>query len=171
MDMMAGMAKTGFKPYFAVYSTFLQRAFDQAFQEVALQGHPVKLCLDRAGCVGGDGAVHQGFCDISLLAVLPQAALVAPIDESSLRECMLFMNDYDEGLSAIRYPRDNVSMLAEERFGAAPPFRLGEARPLIQHENPSVAVLAYGTSAIHAIEAADELSEQYRTEVYDARFA
>jgi 1-deoxy-D-xylulose-5-phosphate synthase len=171
MDMMAGMAKTGFKPYFAVYSTFLQRAFDQAFQEVALQGHPVKLCLDRAGCVGGDGAVHQGFCDISLLAVLPQAALVAPIDESSLRECMFFMNDYDEGLSAVRYPRDNVSMLAEERFGAAPPFRLGEARPLIQHENPSVAVLAYGTSAIHAIEAADELSEQYRTEVYDARFA
>merc|ERR1711965_1244739 len=84
---------------------------------------------------------------------------------------MLFMNDYDEGLSAVRYPRDNVSMLAEERFGPAPPFRLGEARPLIQHDDPSVAVLAYGTSAIHAIQAADELSEQYQTEVYDARFA
>ena len=121
--------------------------------------------------MGGDGAVHQGFCDIALLAVLPQAALVAPIDESSLRECMLFMNDYDEGLSAVRYPRDNVSLLAEERFGPAPAFQLGKARPLIQHENPNVAVLAYGTCAIQAIQAADELSDQYRTEVYDARFA
>ncbi|MEK6703719.1 MAG: 1-deoxy-D-xylulose-5-phosphate synthase, partial [Planctomycetota bacterium] len=63
MDMLAGLAKTGFKPFFAVYSTFLQRAFDQAFQEVALQGLAVRLCLDRAGLVGGDGAVHHGFCD------------------------------------------------------------------------------------------------------------
>lgn len=84
LDMMAGLAKTGFKPFFAVYSTFLQRAFDQAFQESALQGLPVRLCLDRAGLVGGDGAVHHGFCDISLLRTLPDAALLAPIDEASL---------------------------------------------------------------------------------------
>ncbi|MDG2094089.1 MAG: 1-deoxy-D-xylulose-5-phosphate synthase, partial [Phycisphaerales bacterium] len=99
MDMMAGMAKTGLKPFFAVYSTFLQRAFDQAFQEVSLQGLPVRLCLDRAGLVGGDGAVHHGFCDVSLLRVLPDAALIAPIDEASLKACLEFMRNYDTGLS------------------------------------------------------------------------
>lgn len=171
MDMMAGLAKTGFKPFFAVYSTFLQRAFDQAFQEVALQGHAVRLCLDRAGCVGGDGAVHQGFCDIALLSVLPQAALLAPCDESSLRQGLAFMRDYEEGISAIRYPRDNVSMLVEERFGAAPPFEHGKARDLVRHDQPDVAVLAYGTTVIDAIIASDQLAGDYSVEVYDARFA
>ncbi|MDP6541461.1 MAG: 1-deoxy-D-xylulose-5-phosphate synthase, partial [Phycisphaerales bacterium] len=98
-DMLAGMAKTGFKPFFAVYSTFLQRAFDQAFQEAALQGLPVRLCIDRAGVVGGDGAVHHGFCDIALLRVLPNSALMAAIDEPSLRESLAFMSDYESGLS------------------------------------------------------------------------
>ena len=112
MDMMAGLAKTGWKPFFAVYSTFLQRAFDQAFQEVALQGLPVRLCLDRAGLVGGDGAVHHGFCDISILAPLPDAAICAAMDEPSLIAALEFMAGYDTGLSAVRYPRDNVS----ERF-------------------------------------------------------
>ena len=171
MDMMAGLAKTGFKPFFAVYSTFLQRAFDQAFQEVALQGHAVRLCLDRAGCVGGDGAVHQGFCDIALLSVLPQAALLAPCDESSLKQGLAFMRGYEEGISAIRYPRDNVSTLVEERFGTAPPFEHGRARDLIRHDRPDVAVLAYGTSVIDAIIASEELAEDYSVEVYDARFA
>ena len=171
MDMMAGLAKTGFKPFFAVYSTFLQRAFDQAFQEVALQGHAVRLCLDRAGCVGGDGAVHQGFCDIALLSILPQAALLAPCDESSLKQGLAFMRDYDEGISAIRYPRDNVSTLVEERFGTAPPFEHGKARDLVRHDRPDVAVLAYGTSVIDAINASDQLAEDYSVEVYDARFA
>ena len=171
MDMMAGMAKTGLKPFFAVYSTFLQRAFDQAFQEVALQGHAVRICLDRAGCVGGDGAVHQGFCDISLLAVLPQAALVAPIDESSLKACLAFMNEYTEGLSAVRYPRDNVSDLIQDRFGTAPHFELGKSRPLIQHDQPDVAVISYGTCGINAIEAADQLAEECAVDVHDGRFA
>ena len=171
MDMMAGLAKTGLKPFFAVYSTFLQRAFDQAFQEVALQGHAVRLCLDRAGCVGGDGAVHQGFCDISLLAVLPHAALIAPIDESSLKACLAFMNDYSEGLSAVRYPRDNVSELVDERFGSSPPFELGKSRPLIQHDQPDVAVISYGTCGINAIEAADLLAEECTVDVHDGRFA
>ena len=171
MDMMAGLAKTGLKPFFAVYSTFLQRAFDQAFQEVALQGHAVRICLDRAGCVGGDGAVHQGFCDISLLAVLPQAALVAPIDESSLKACLAFMNEYTEGLSAVRYPRDNVSDLIQDRFGTAPHFELGKSRPLIQHDQPDVAVISYGTCGINAIEAADQLAEECAVDVHDGRFA
>jgi len=171
MDMMAGLAKTGHKPFFAVYSTFLQRAFDQVFQEVALQGLAVRLCLDRAGCVGGDGAVHQGFCDITMLSVFPGACLVAALDESSLRSGLDFLAGYEDGVSAIRYPRDNVSDLAEQRFGPAPPFELGRARPLVTNEKPDVAILAYGTCGIDAIEAADLLNGDYTVDLYDARFA
>ncbi|RMD60224.1 MAG: 1-deoxy-D-xylulose-5-phosphate synthase, partial [Planctomycetota bacterium] len=159
MDMMAGLARTGFKPFLAVYSTFLQRAFDQAFQEVALQGLPVRLCLDRAGLVGGDGAVHHGFCDVALLRTLPDAALLAAIDEPSLIAALEFMRGYDEGLSAVRYPRDNVST----RFAdvPCPPFALGKARLLLGSPDEADAViLAYGAPAIDACAAAERLGEQ-----------
>ena len=170
LDMMAGMAKTGHKPFFAVYSTFVQRAFDQAFQEASLQGLPVRLCLDRAGLVGGDGAVHQGFCDVSILRTLPDAALLAVADESSLRAGLEFMRTYETGLSAVRYPRDNVSdRLAA--FGECPAFVLGKARALVTHEAPDVAVLAYGVMAINALDAVDLVGEDVRVDVYDARFA
>lgn len=169
MDMMAGLARTGFKPFFAVYSTFLQRAFDQAFQEVSLQGLPVRLCLDRAGLVGGDGAVHHGFCDISLLRTLPGAAILAAIDEPSLKASLEFMRQYGDGLSAVRYPRDNVSPRLAER--ECPAFELGKARLLRNAENPDVAVLAFGTLALSALDAAESLSGEYRVAVYDARFA
>ncbi|MFZ4643559.1 MAG: 1-deoxy-D-xylulose-5-phosphate synthase [Phycisphaerales bacterium] len=168
-DMMAGLAKTGWKPFFAVYSTFLQRAFDQAFQEAALQGLPVRLCLDRAGLVGGDGAVHHGFCDIALLSVLPKACIMAAMDESSLRACVNFMNDYSEGISSVRYPRDNVS----PRFESVPcpPFELGKARQLVGHKNPDAAILTFGVCAIDAAEALDKLDGEYAVELYDGRFA
>jgi 1-deoxy-D-xylulose-5-phosphate synthase len=170
LDMMAGLAKTGWKPFFAVYSTFLQRAFDQCFQEASLQGLPVRLCLDRAGFVGGDGAVHHGFCDIALLATLPNACLMAAMDEASLRASVEFMANFEDGLSAVRYPRDSVSgMFAGE---ACPPFALGKARALVKHTDPQVAFLGYGTSAIDAAEAAKELAaEGMHADVYDARFA
>ncbi len=171
MDMMAGLAKTGLKPFFAVYSTFLQRAFDQAFQEAALQGLPVRLCLDRAGLVGGDGAVHHGFCDVALLRVLPDAALTAAIDEPSLKAALEFMRGYDAGLSAVRYPRD---LVADRLLGeVCPPFELGKARLLTPEAEgaPDVAVLAFGTPAITALECADSLAAEYRVAVYDARFA
>ena len=170
MDMMAGLAKTGFKPFFAVYATFLQRAFDQVFQEVALQGLPVRLCLDRAGLVGGDGAVHHGFCDIALLRSFPDAALTAAIDEPSLRAALEFMRSYDAGLSAVRYPRDNVSA----RFAKTPcpPFTLGEARPLIAPKGtPDAAVLAFGVPAITAADAIDKIGDDLAVALYDARFA
>jgi 1-deoxy-D-xylulose-5-phosphate synthase len=176
---MAGLAKTGFKPFLAVYSTFMQRAFDQAFQEAALQGLPVRLCLDRAGLVGGDGAVHHGFCDVSLLRTLPKAAIMAAMDEPSLVASLEFMRHYETGLSSVRYPRDNVS----DRFlgMSCPPFELGKARcltPGFEHlesdiaaPTPDVAVLAFGTCAITACEAAAELARELRVAVWDARFA
>jgi 1-deoxy-D-xylulose-5-phosphate synthase len=169
MDMMAGMAKTGLKPFFAVYSTFLQRAFDQAFQEVALQGLAVRLCLDRAGFVGGDGAVHHGFCDISLLAPLPKAAITAAMDEPSLLAALDFMAGYDAGLSAVRYPRDNVSDLFADQ--PCPPFELGKARALVTEADPDVAILGFGVMALTGMDVKAELGDEYSTSVYDARFA
>lgn len=173
LDMMAGMAKTGLKPFFAVYSTFLQRAFDQAFQESALQGLPVRLCLDRAGLVGGDGAVHHGFCDVAILRTLPDAVLTAAIDESSLLAAMEFMRTWDGGLSSVRYPREDV----DSRFGDAPAFEIGKARLLtpefdhLEDNRPDVAVLAFGTPAIQAADAIALLGDEYKVALYDARFA
>jgi 1-deoxy-D-xylulose-5-phosphate synthase len=166
LGMLAGMAKTGCIPFFAVYSTFLQRAFDQAFQEVTLQGLPVRLCLDRAGVVGGDGPVHHGFCDIAILRVLPDTVLMAAIDEESLKAAMTFMSSYDEGLSAVRYPRDTVQQLDLD----CPPFALGESHQLRCCDDPRLAILGYGTTALAAIEAADRVDPNV-IEVYDARFA
>ncbi len=173
LDMLAGMSKTGLRPFFAVYSTFLQRAFDQAFQEVALQGLAVRLCLDRAGLVGGDGAVHHGFCDVSILRALPDAVLMAVIDESSLTQCLEFMRTWDSSLSSVRYPRDSVS----DVFGDAPPYELGKARLLtpehtdLDTNRPDVAVLSFGTPAINAREAIESLGTEYNVAHYDARFA
>ena len=169
MDMMAGLAKTGWKPFFAVYSTFLQRAFDQAFQEVSLQGLSVRLLLDRAGLVGGDGAVHHGFCDVSLLRTLPDAAILAALDEPSLVAAMAWMAEHEGGLSALRYPRDSVS----GRFAGenCPPFELGKARPLIEAERPDLAVLSFGTMGILAADAIETLAGEYQISLYDARFA
>ncbi len=175
LDMMAGLAKTGQKPFFAVYSTFLQRAFDQAFQEVSLQGLAVRLLLDRAGLVGGDGAVHHGFCDISLLRTLPDAAIMAAIDEPSLRAALEFMRTYDTGLSSLRYPRDVVSPRFAQQ--ACPPFVLGKARCLTPEfdiragKKPDIAVLAFGTPALDAITAAESIGASLKVAVYDARFA
>lgn len=180
LDMMAGLAKTGWKPFFAVYATFLQRAFDQCFQEVSLQGLAVRLCLDRAGFVGGDGAVHHGFCDTAILRVLPKAAITAAIDEPSMKAALEFMRNYEVGLSSCRWPRDNVA----ERLAAlpCPPFVLGKARCLTPQFDlggpgnngegvPQVAVLAFGTPAIDALTAADRFAGELRVAVYDARFA
>jgi 1-deoxy-D-xylulose-5-phosphate synthase len=177
MDMMSGLARSGMKPFFAVYSTFLQRAFDQAFQEVSLQGLPVRLCLDRAGLVGGDGAVHHGFCDVSILRALPGSVLMAAIDEPSLVEAMEFMRAYEDGLSAVRYPRDAVT----DRFGGipCPAFEMGRARMLRaggEGTDPLVdpidcAVLAFGTVAVASVEAAERLEASASVAVFDARFA
>lgn len=174
LDMMAGLAKTGFKPFLAVYCTFLQRAFDQAFQESSLQGLPVRLLLDRAGLVGGDGAVHHGFCDVSLLRTLPGAAIMAAMDEPSLKAAMEFMRTFETGLSSVRYPRDTVST----RFTSSPcpPFVLGKARCLTPDRDVTAghhvdaAILAFGTPVLDAMTAI-EMNGSRSVAVYDARFA
>ena len=168
-DMMAGMAKTGLRPFFAVYATFLQRAFDQCFQEASLQGLPLRLCLDRAGLVGGDGAVHHGFCDVSILRTLPGAVLMAAIDEPSLRSSLEFMRTWDDGLTAVRYPRDDVNSMLSD--APCSPFALGKAVCLRPKAGANVVVLAYGVPAMGALEAANRLDSELGVEVWDARFA
>ncbi len=173
MDMCAGLAKSGLKPFFAVYSTFVQRAMDQVFQEVALQGLPVRICLDRAGYVGGDGAVHHGFMDIPLFAPLPGVVMLAASDEPNLRAGLEFMRNYDQGCSVIRYPRDNVA--GEPLQEEAPPFELGKAnlvKPAKGSTDGDLAILAYGVMVYEAAAAMRELDQQgYNVALYDARFA
>jgi 1-deoxy-D-xylulose-5-phosphate synthase len=113
--------------------------------------------------------VHHGFCDIALLATLPKAALMAAMDEPSLKAALEFMRNYDAGLSSLRYPRDAVSPLFASQ--PCPPFELGKARALLTHERPDVAVLGFGVMAIEAMDAVKQLDGEYRVNVYDARFA
>src|SRR3954469_15986491 len=105
--MAAGMCKAGMRPFAAIYSTFIQRAFDQVWQEVALNKLPVVFCMDRAGYVGDDGAVHHGFMDQAFLRPLPGIVLMAPSDEAELNRCVRLALTLDTA-GAIRYPRDNV---------------------------------------------------------------
>ncbi len=173
MDMCAGIAKTGQKPFFAVYSTFSQRALDQAFQEVALQGLPVRVCMDRAGLVGGDGAVHHGFMDISIFRPLPGAVLLAACDEPTLNASLRFMKDYDAGPSFLRYPRDSVAKTPFQSDTDCPPFQLGKANLVIApKDKPDLVVLAYGMPVYHAAQAIESLRGEGRDiALYDARFA
>jgi 1-deoxy-D-xylulose-5-phosphate synthase len=168
VDMCAGMAKVGLKPFATIYSTFLQRGFDQVFQEVALQGLPVRFCMDRAGLVGGDGAVHHGFLDVAFLRSFPKMVLMAAIDEPTLEAALEFMRGHDDGPSAVRYPRDTVPEAGEQR--ETPPFVLGKAHLLAPGDD--LAILAYGFPANHALEARERLAQEgIEAAVYDARFA
>jgi 1-deoxy-D-xylulose-5-phosphate synthase len=173
--MAAGMAKTGLRPFAAIYSTFMQRAFDQVWQEVALNHLPVVFCMDRAGFVGDDGAVHHGFMDQAFLRPLPGMVLMAPSDEAelgrALRLCLAL-----ETVSGIRYPRDNVPAQNYEttideslRAQAAQEWQLGRSRVL--REGGDATLIVYGALAANAMTAAEELAaDGIHVEVIDARF-
>jgi len=165
--MAAGLARAGRRPVVAVYSTFLQRAFDQVFEEFALQKLPAVFCLDRAGLVGSDGAVHHGFADIAYLRVLPGVVLMAPADAPELAAALDFALTLDAP-AAIRYPRDEVP---DDLPGECPPFELGKAR--VVREGDDAAFLCYGAMTEHALAAAELLREQdgLHVAVINARFA
>jgi len=165
--MSAGLAKGGLRPVVAIYSTFLQRAMDQVFQEIALQKLPVVLCMDRAGLVGADGAVHHGFMDIAYLRPMPGMVLMAPADAAELRAALEFALSGD-GPAAIRYPRDLVPV---DLPGECPPFELGRARVVRAGDDGTF--LCYGTVVEPALAAADLLREREGIEVgvVNARFA
>ncbi len=165
VDVAAGMAKAGLRPLACIYSTFLQRAFDQIFQEVVLQGLPVGFCLDRAGLVGGDGAVHHGYLDILYLRGFQGMVLMAPADEPELEQALRFGLKLDRSW-AIRYPRDTIP----DPLGDAPPFLLGKSRLL--RDGSDATILAYGSMVTPALEAAQHLeTEGLSICVVNARFA
>jgi len=165
--MAAGLARGGLRPVVAIYSTFLQRAMDQVFQEISLQKLPVVLCMDRAGLVGSDGAVHHGFMDIAYLRPLPGMVLMAPADAAELRAALQFALSGDFP-AAIRYPRDVVP---PELPGKCPPFELGRAR--VTRAGDDGTLLCYGTAVEPAMAAADILHNEQGIEVavVNARFA
>jgi 1-deoxy-D-xylulose-5-phosphate synthase len=173
--MAAGMAKTGMRPFAAIYSTFMQRAFDQAWQEVALNHLPVCFCMDRAGFVGDDGAVHHGFMDIAFLRPMPGMILMAPSDEAELNRAVRLAASLDT-VSAMRYPRDNVPDRNFEqciepalRKAAGQEWRVGESRTL--RNGSDATIIVYGALAISAMAAAEELAgEGISVRVVDARF-
>jgi 1-deoxy-D-xylulose-5-phosphate synthase len=168
VDIAAGMCKAGLRPVVAIYSTFLQRAFDQVFQEVVLQGLPVIFCLDRAGLVGGDGPVHHGFADIAYLRVLQNMVLMAPGDGEELAAALRLALKLD-GPCAIRYPRDSTPepLLSPGQY---PEFELGRSLPL--RPGVDATILAYGSTCREALDAAELLSvDGTEVSVINARFA
>lgn len=165
--MAAGIAKGGYRPIVAIYSTFMQRAFDQMFEEAALQKLPILVCMDRAGLVGSDGAVHHGFSDIAYLRPLPGMVLMAPADQAELGAAMDLALSLDQP-SAIRYPRD---LVPENLPGVCDPFEPGKARICLPGEDGTF--LAYGTLTEQALEAAEILraKDGLSIGVVNARFA
>ena len=164
----AGLAADGMKPFAAIYSTFLQRAYDQIVHDVAIQSLPVRFALARAGLVGADGQTHAGASDIAYLGCLPGFVLMAAADEAELVHMVRTAVAIDDRPCAFRYPRG-------EGFGVTMPER-GEVLPLgkgrIVREGTSIAILSYGARLQEALEAADELAARgLSTTVADARFA
>jgi 1-deoxy-D-xylulose-5-phosphate synthase len=163
----AGLATEGMKPVAAIYSTFLQRAFDQVVHDVCVQNLDVTFALDRAGLVGADGATHQGFYDVAYLRALPNMIVMAPKDENELRHMLRTAIEHD-GPAAVRYPRGNGFGVALDPDLKAVP--IGEAELL--RDGDQVAVLALGTLAHVALEAAHALAaDGISVAVLNARFA
>ena len=164
----AGLATEGYKPFVAIYSTFLQRAYDQIVHDVAIQGLPVRFPIDRAGLVGADGPTHAGSFDTAFLATLPGFVVMAASDEAELRHMVRTAAEYDEGPISFRYPRgDGVGVDMPERGSF---LEIGKGR--IVKEGTRVAFLSFGTRLQECLLAAAELDASgLSTTVADARFA
>ncbi len=164
----AGMATEGMKPFCAIYSTFLQRAYDQIVHDVALQSLPVRFAMDRAGFVGADGATHAGSFDLAYLGCLPNMVIMAPSDEAELVHVVATAASIGDRPSAFRYPRGEGTGIALPTRGEI--LTLGKGRVL--REGTNIAILSLGTRLADALKAADELAARgFPTTVADARFA
>ncbi|XHB98579.1 1-deoxy-D-xylulose-5-phosphate synthase [Nitratireductor sp. ac15] len=164
----AGLATEGLRPFAAIYSTFLQRGYDQVVHDVALQNLPVRFAIDRAGFVGADGPTHCGAFDITYLASLPNFVVMAAADEAELRHMVRTAVEHDQGPIAFRYPRGNgVGVEMPERGEV---LELGRGR--VMREGSKVALLSFGSRLEDCLKAADELDAAgLSTTVADARFA
>ncbi|HEY9851901.1 MAG TPA: 1-deoxy-D-xylulose-5-phosphate synthase [Leptolyngbyaceae cyanobacterium] len=168
VTLAAGLACEGMRPVVAIYSTFLQRAFDQIIHDVCIQKLPVFFCMDRAGIVGADGPTHQGMYDISYLRCIPNMVLMAPKDEAELQQMLVTGIEYTDGAIAMRYPRGNGYgvPLMEEGWEALP---IGKAE--ILRSGDDVLLLGYGSMVYPAMQTAEILSEHgIEATVINARF-
>ncbi|MFO0476422.1 MAG: 1-deoxy-D-xylulose-5-phosphate synthase [Alphaproteobacteria bacterium] len=163
----AGLATEGMKPFAVIYSTFLQRGYDQVVHDVAIQGLPVRFAMDRAGLVGADGATHAGSFDTTYLASLPGFVVMAPSDELELRNMVATQVMIDDRPSSVRYPRGEGVGIELPAKGT--PLEIGKGR--IVREGSKVAILSFGTRLAEALKAADDLAARgLPTTVADARF-
>ena len=164
----AGLAAQGMRPFCAIYSTFLQRAFDQVVHDVAIQNLPVRFAIDRAGLVGADGATHAGSFDITYLATLPNFVVMAPADEAELVHMTYTAAEHDQGPIAFRYPRGSGTGVALPET----PERLPIGKGRIVRQGSKIALLSLGTRLAEALKAADQLDARgLPTTVADLRFA
>jgi len=164
----AGLAADGMKPYCALYSTFLQRGYDQVVHDVAIQKLPVRFAIDRAGLVGADGCTHAGSFDVGYLGALPGMVVMAAADEAELCHMVATANQIDDRPSAFRYPRGNGTGVDLPEIAEV--LEIGKGR--IVREGASIAILSLGTRLDEALKAADELAAKgFPATVADARFA
>ncbi|MHA1568109.1 MAG: 1-deoxy-D-xylulose-5-phosphate synthase [Alphaproteobacteria bacterium] len=164
----AGLACEGYRPFAVIYSTFLQRAYDQVVHDVAIQRLPVRFALDRAGLVGADGPTHAGTFDIAYLGCLPDIVLMAAADEAELKHMVATAALIDDRPSALRYPRGEAAGVELPARGM--PLEIGKGRVL--REGNAVALLSFGTRLGECLKAADELAGHgFTATVADARFA
>jgi 1-deoxy-D-xylulose-5-phosphate synthase len=164
----AGLAAQGMRPFCAIYSTFLQRAYDQVVHDVCIQNLPVRFAIDRAGLVGADGSTHAGSFDVTYLATLPNMVVMAAADEAELVHMTYTAALHDSGPIAFRYPRGNGTGVALPEV----PQRLEIGKGRVVREGKSVAILSLGTRLAEALKAADTLDAKgLSTTVADLRFA
>jgi 1-deoxy-D-xylulose-5-phosphate synthase len=171
VDIAAGLSRSGLKPVVCIYSTFLQRSFDQIFQEVALQNLPVVFCVDRAGVVGSDGPTHHGLMDIGFLRMIPNMVLTAPANEIEVKLALEFALGADKPV-VIRYPKDLVPLQKFVRTACARPFELGKSILVRKGRNSALAIVSYGSVLTEAMGAAELLAKDgIAVDVINARFA
>lgn len=165
LGMVAGMAKEGLKPVIPIYSSFLQRGYDQLIHDIAMQELPVVVCVDRAGIVGNDGETHQGILDLSFLNTVPKMNVIAPKNFEELEKMIEFAVNFDKPI-AIRYPRGGEG---KYQFSKCDEIVLGKAE--ILREGSDVTIVAIGKMVSYAMEVADELQKKgIEAEVINARF-
>jgi 1-deoxy-D-xylulose-5-phosphate synthase len=163
----AGLSCEGLKPFCAIYSTFLQRAFDQVVHDVCIQNLNVKFCLDRGGIAGGDGPTHHGLLDIAYLRGVPNIVLMAPKDEGEMRDMLFTMTEH-VGPAALRYPRGNGIGVPLNRQ----PEKLEIGKAELLRDGGEVAIVAYGSMVHPSLEAANHLAKDgIEATVINARFA
>jgi 1-deoxy-D-xylulose-5-phosphate synthase len=171
VDIAAGLARSGLRPVVCIYSTFLQRGFDQIFQEVALQNLPVVFCIDRAGLVGSDGPTHHGLMDIGFLRLIPNMILAAPANDVEMKSALEFALSQDKPV-VIRYPKDFVPEQKYVRTACTKPFSMGESVLVRRGKKTNIAIVSYGSVLTEALQASEMLARDgISVDVINGRFA